>query len=730
MIKFLGKIPFLAYATAFASLIAVYAKVFFAPNSYLFGAWGDGIKNYFSFLFSAQHDTSWWYTKSMNYPYSELLLYTDAQPLLSWSFRILCDVFPALSDYGVAYMNLAMLLSLVFAYVLTYLVLKRLGIRSWFAYLFALGIMALQPQIFRMAGHYGLSYAFVIPLAIYLVLSFQNRWNIARALLEGLCNFLIFFLHPYLGLIFSVSIIFFALPNAALSFQWKKLYPLLGSFLAIGLFMLLTKLGDPHEGRTPDPFGFLMYRAQLKTVLLPHHPPLKPLVQSFIKIGGQQWEGWAYLGLSCVLMIFIMSFRGILKLGRSLRRITSVSSLLFITGLLSLLFSLAIPFTLGLEELIPYLGPLKQFRSLGRFAWIAFFAFNFVVAFKLYAWYRLYRKRTQWAILIVLVPCAFMLFEAWPYHQEVSSGISRGGNAFLAEDNNFSSSEYMAILPIPAQVHGSENFELPGDEETNAKSFLISYKTGIPVLGGSSGRTSIHEAHKQVQAMGPEFYPKLLKEEFPDGKLLLVRRNNWQMNRYERNLWSKADQLESKGIWDFAEIAASDFLSYNPKEIPADSSYSKPIYFDDFDKLESDYVMSGTGAISGSKRQYLRIAQFDSSLKPGNYVLNVWVYTKGYSMPQQNVLLEVKYKGEEGLPRIASVSPGNSVVILEDWSMLEIPFAIDREIEVANLVAKGSRLSTQKAYFDNLMLRKEGTNAGLWINEQQMLWNGFLLSAN
>lgn len=728
----LKKLLFFLLSVAIALLFVAYfySDALFSPNAFLFSAWGDGIKNYFSYLYHIQHDSSWWYTRSMNFPYGELLLYTDGQPVLAWSFRILTSVFPFLSDYALAYLNLWMLGSLALSYVLNFLVLKRLHLSYFAAYAFALGITFLQPQLFRFVGHFGLSYACLIPLAFYLLLGLDKHGKKSSLIALLIINFLSFFLHPYLGLIFSVCILLFS-SNALIFGSIKKKYVqlVLGTFAVIFLYLLITKLSDTHSGRTPDPFGFFHYRAQLKTLLLPHHPPLKPIIESYVKIGGQEWEAWAYFGLTTVIALLSLLVLWFVKIKRKIKRRANLQNRLAFTGIFAMLIALAVPFTLGLEFLVEYLGPLKQFRSLGRFAWIAFYAFNYLVAYKLYVLFRYHqpKKRGIFASLFIILPLVIMVWEGLPYHREVSAAIQSSPNYFLEKPAPIPFENFDAVMGIPLQVHGSENFDLPGESATNAKVFLTSYQSALPIYGGSWGRASVDEARKLVQSMGPDFYPKEVKPDIETYRFLVVKNKNTVLNPFEKVQWNKCSFLYEDDTWEYASLNASELTAYKSFKPAFDDSLSAQVIdFKSFDNENSEQVMSGSGAKSGRKDQYLQISNY-TDLGPGNYVLSVWVYTKGFSMPQMNIFIEGRYVNETELLRFSSVSPGNSVVINGDWSMVQMPFALERPIELLNVVAKGGKYSKQNFYFDNLMLRREGQNAMIKLDEKEFVWNGFVL---
>ena len=57
-------------------------------------------------------------------------------------------------------------------------------------------------------------------------------------------------------------------------------------------------------------------------------------------------------------------------------------NMVFWASFAALLYSFGLPFILGLEFLVEYLGPLQQIRSIGRFTWLFYFAINLVVFYR------------------------------------------------------------------------------------------------------------------------------------------------------------------------------------------------------------------------------------------------------------------------------------------------------------------------------------------------------------
>src|SRR5690554_1164023 len=199
MSKLLLKSENLVFALSLLIVIVLYFPVFLNPNDIVFASAGDGIKNYYTYLFHAKYAHSFWEFQGMNYPFYEHIVYTDAQPLLSYIIHLL-----GLSDYGIGILNSLLLLSFPISAVLIYKVLKHYGVNTIWAICSGITIALFSPQIFRLTGHLSLSYSFAIPLMWLLLIKITEHKNFKWTFILFLVLGIAFFTHPYLGLIMSV----------------------------------------------------------------------------------------------------------------------------------------------------------------------------------------------------------------------------------------------------------------------------------------------------------------------------------------------------------------------------------------------------------------------------------------------------------------------------------------------------------------------------------------------
>ncbi len=182
---------------ALGFLIVLYPKAFFSPNSFLFNAHGDAMKNYYTYAYYIKNNTSNIEFEGMNYPYSEHFLYTDCHPIQAAVLKNIHTYIPALADYSIGLLNFMMLLSLVITTIILYLIFDKLKINRLLSVLGSVAITILSPQIFRITGHFALSYSFVIPLTIYILLLFEDKphW---KYILFLIISILVFFFYTCL----------------------------------------------------------------------------------------------------------------------------------------------------------------------------------------------------------------------------------------------------------------------------------------------------------------------------------------------------------------------------------------------------------------------------------------------------------------------------------------------------------------------------------------------------
>lgn len=739
---------------SFALLFAIYHQALLHANDYLFSPQGDGIKNYYAYLFHAKYDTEFWNFTGMNYPYYEHMVYTDGHPMLSWLIRLL-----GLTDYGVGILNILMLISFPICAFFLLKILSHYGVKPNWAIPAAIVIAFMSPQMFRITGHFSLSYVFAIPALWWLlILTLKKRpifWSIAITLYI----LIFFFTHPYLGLILCFFCLFFALVRWFWNKNlWKQIsfQAALQAILPIIIFQLLVGITDTHENRVGQPSGFFEYYASWKSIFVPHEGPLSYLTKLF-KINVGNWESWNYVGFSTtvfawIILIYLIKNRKNLPFKNIVRH---ELAMFMLAAHLIVLFAFCFPLKYDfLRWIVDLFGPLKQFRVLGRFGWIFFYVFTIFSVVGLYkVWLKSQKK---WAIQTVFyLGIVLYVLEFYPSHKFLSEQIIRSKNPFKQEHLSAEmkeliaftkQGEYDALMFLPFTHLSSENILMQGTEEANYDAFLLSYHAQLPMMNSNTARMSLTEAIAFNNFFSPEFIEKDLVYSLPDSAKILVVRNKDAASPAEMRLIHSSNEVFRNSIYKAFEFDRSRWNTpYYFDEVMAWEkaaqidvgngwkSNSDSVWFI-HEALDNDpsQAFGGTGSLSGEKDQYTIIYELDTrQMKPGMYTATFWYYLLAdrpdvLAVAEQDSVGDMKSFWYDEYP----VSKSNFIV--DNWCFVTLEFEVSQSIEKINLMLTGNG-NGEPFYVDELLIQRSTDRLFRRANrgdEEFVIYNNYWLRAN
>jgi hypothetical protein len=531
----------------------------------------------------------------MNYPYGEHFMYTDCHPVLANLFKFLSTKFDFFKEHSIAILNFLMILSIFLTFIVSYFLLLQFKISKWFSVLFTISIAVLAPQI-------AMSYSVAIPLSWLLLLKTQDadRKNLFYILLF-LNTFFWLFIHAYLGLI----ILFFLLSLVLVNFLrdhakrlkiglYTKQFSIL--LIPIILFYLFTAATDTHVGRTTNPSGFFLYNAEFDDVFLPHHPPIRPVLDSLT--GGvidQEWEAWSYVGFSTTLLFVTFLIWGIIQLIKRKKSTTlqryfqnSMLNNALIAASIVLLFAMAIPFK-QINGLIDLLPVVKQFRATGRFTWPFYFV---ALVFSASVFQELYirligRKKRFFAVVLIVSIGLLNSLEGLSYHIGTYLQIIQSKNSFKKDAlsplfkkalNKINPTDYQAIIALPFYYQGSESYSRPRNQETMFASICFSYHSGIPLVNANLTRTSIQESKNIVQIVSPDFYTKEIEKDIKSEKPFLIIRTKDQITEYETELLQKCKLIFRSDEFSLFSLSKADLFKNRAEQRIANYKFRFNIY--------------------------------------------------------------------------------------------------------------------------------------------------------
>ena len=534
-------------ALAAALLLLVLARPIFKdyftrPNSMMYSFGGDALMLYYNTAYHTRYDDGSM-LRSMNYPDGEYIYLTDAQGsvsnVLQWINHHIADI----SGQTVGIVNALNLYLLFVAVVLVFFLLRALKAHLFTAVLFAPLIVLLSPQIWRMGGHLGLAYTFLIPMAMrwflrkYMVGVLEKR----DAIMLGVSAFFTFN-NPYTG--FNVNF-FLVLAGMLLfvleGFQWKNWKrPAIISgmgLLVLGIVFLNFKLFDPVHDRLNPQWGFFEYHASFEGLFHPPNSILHDwLIRNKIMVTEIGFEAMLNVGIITTLALTAMLLMAlatlILRKNKPvLQRLLPENRILL--GAAFLLFLLAANTSLikiPQDWLEKHMGWMLMFKASGRLGWTFYFALTVTAVVFID---RLYRLTSPWFMAVL-----FSLLVAGIWNSEINQYtrpkfkdvfqpniLDRSHEQEILEilrQNNVEASQYQALLSLPKMMAWSDKILSDINFRTQIYSVRLSLATGLPMVNSMLSRIGLQHTLERVQMHANPLIERSLLQKFPNQKDILL----------------------------------------------------------------------------------------------------------------------------------------------------------------------------------------------------------------
>ncbi|HLN52254.1 MAG TPA: hypothetical protein VK212_01010 [Lentimicrobium sp.] len=739
-------------------LVLFYGDLFYRSNSHLFNVTGDAIKNYYTYAAHSKQQEFIQF-EQMNYPYGENFLYLDCHPVFTVIIKIVAKIFPGIHNYTIGIINFLMLFGIALTALFTYLILVKFKTDKLFALFGAFAISILSPQLFRITSHFALSYSFFIPLTWFLYIRFRESENKLRWSFIIMANSIFwYFIHGYMGMI-TVAFIFltflinflFEKKKFMLAREWMYLF--IQTIIPLAFFYIFIRVTDTHPGRNDQPYGILTYVANFQSVFLPSHPPLKNFYNDIFKIE-TNWEGWAYIGIGSILFILAYVLNSVLKIFRirMVKDATFNNDKILVPSLIAsvilLFLSMGYPFKLNMEYLLDWFPIINNFRGIARFSWPFYYTISIstIVFFSLL----LPSGKSRFVVFIILlfIPFSYIL-EGLPHHETVRKKMTGYPNLFNAkylpesfiQGLNFAdSNKYQAIVPLPFFHIGCEDYKAIGTDKSHITSMVISYHSGIPIMGNYSTNTSIIESKNLIQVLSPNCYNKAIIFDIQSRKPFLVVHTNEDLNKYESDLLFRSQKIFSCGDFTLYSISYDNLLVNNSKTLITDyqkikdhltakngfmvsgSDTSGYLFFDSFENGKSDTTHTGMRAMKGQFKKYTPVVNIDPKklTVDKEYTVSFWMYNQGEKFGQGALssMAFVQTKDRDGkINWISTTNPARSVVIDGDWNLVELTFKMPSAVGELGVYIKGDDKSEKFFYLDDLLIKEKDVDVYKVIRE-------------
>jgi len=743
-----GKGLILTIALATLVILYFFSSHLKSINHIYFSAGGDGFKSYYGSIYHLKVDSTYSKFEGMNYPYGESVFFTDNQPLLTNTVKWISNNIFDFSGNMVAIINLFMILSILIAAIFLFLLFSELGVMWWFGALASVGICMLSPQIGRMAGHFSLSHLFWIPLMLYLILKFSRKQNWRLTIVIALVGFLAASMQLYFIGFYGLLLTFYWVQaknwlkenrssriNAFLHWFVQICVP----FIVLELIMIST---DQVNDRTTHPYGFLIYLAHPVSVFLPSGTPYE-FVPKYIRVFNHlDWEALAFIGVSALVgfLTGLVVFIGRLFTGKAFWRISKqpVLTAFFWASLVALLLSFGLPFKMGMEWLIDYIGPFRQLRALSRFSWLFFYVINVIVFYQLAFWYTNSKKKIVPAIFVV--GSLALLFVDGYFNMRGTASRLLNENQVMADVKNenqenrwikdIDSEEFQAIIPIPYFHVGSENIWIEPKNNSLENTLIASLKTGLPTTAVMMGRTSISQTYRNYALMMDPVHDYDLLNDFRNKKdILLLLMKGYEPNDDEKRLIEVSTLVTENDRFQVNRLSF-DSLAKVPEKYrrEAVSGFDRSKLISMGDLFVNDttsflfyqgYEGESEPPFSGKGAHVLRVKDWNTlfeqklqkAKKDDVYLVSFWMkdfQTDGY--PRFNI--ENTQVGEDGKVLDYFYSDIHRYIKAVDggWALFEIPVFVKTDEVSLKVAIRNDVLSKANYVIDELLIRKKENN--------------------
>lgn len=677
------------------------------------GSGEDGAKNYYTVAYHIQHDSTLSWFEGMNYPEGEHVIYTDNQPLISNLLKAVggsADWLPSLVFFS-------MLIGGWFLFRL----IDFEGSIWWFSILASLGIVFLSPQLLRLGGHYSLAYVGVIPTFLYIVHMESQKHSILYSCLAALFVLLSGFIHPYFMVMLVLYWICIAITDQIAlvkKFEPVSFFKSLGFPIAsLILFRLIIFVSDPVIDRPANPYGFIHYSATWSSVFLPIDFNYFKSLASYVD---QSTEGGFFIGLFALTGLVFGLIQWV-KTGRKVGSL-SLSVKFLLASIPVLLLAVAFPFYVWkFERLLEFVGPLRQFRGIGRFAFVFFFAANLYAATVIGK--LIVRKANKKSFALAFL-CLFLLgFDAYYLSEQVEARTIDGTTAFHdrlrseIEILNVQPTEFQAIIPLPNFHVGSENFRTPEVEGVKEQSFALSLKTGLPLHAVQMSRTSLSQtlSHLELLHFLGQSKLHLCSSKNCHKPFLLLVKPDEAFDTNEEKLITYSTFIQNYRGYELRKLDPENIkqiVDENNLELSSRQSKAKPVKaamnnYRSFDDLSSEKVFAGEGALQINRIDWTDLMPSESMLTADSMAeLSFWFYAGHQQAVNTQIWLWEK-RGDEEIRFEVSEVGDHLAQVRGDWILCTIPIKVESDGNQITIKAHRDG-NNMVIYLDELLLRNVG----------------------
>ncbi len=527
---------FVAFIFAICSTVLLLSNIVTDPGHMMIVIGGDGGHTYHAFLYNIIYENKVW-SYSINYPYGENITYIGGLPVFTIPLTHL-KAFHFKAEHLLAIMHLTIGLSYILGILYNYKIFRFFNVKPFIAIPFSCLIILISPQIYRLLGHFGLTYTCVIPMLFYWSLKYYNNGHWKYPVYIFISGCIVSFSHLYFGGIIFIWILFYVIGFfifTKLSFKEKLRHSSILMLCGVSMFLFIKVfiwLTDPIKDRTAFPSGALGNLTNWKNIVTSTLSPFWNIIKtSTWWHDDSNGEGYIYVGIAVILVCIISSILGLILLFKKKDNLivsdNNFQPIWLFIAIGALLLGMGVPFIWNMAWLLNYMSVFRQFRSLGRFSWIFYYIITVYAVVVINNWYvkAVTAKKYIVAYSAVIVPLFIWSLDAKGYVDFFRDKISyspsnyafyfskqeQNWNQFLKKHNH-NQNDFQAIIVLPFFNLGSEKITQENDmtswvSTTGGKASL---QLHLPLVDAYTSRESLSMAEKQVRIIAGPFSDKPL----------------------------------------------------------------------------------------------------------------------------------------------------------------------------------------------------------------------------
>ncbi len=751
-------------------LLVGFKDVLFYPNQVLLTSGGDGIKNYFTYLFYIAQDKGTHFS-GMNYPYGEHILFTDNTPFLSSIIAWSKNYFPFLVENSLGILHFILLANVPIAAIYIYKIMQHFGSKPWWSILSAIFIVFFSPQLFRIHGHFGMALVVMIPFVIFQLVKYQEQTKIKYSIAIFLVSSCLAFFHLYnlviiAFLVFSYLLSYWIIERKTWQQKLRYSIPLLFSIgLSFVLFLSFVSITDNVKDRPSYPYGTFQYNTVGKDLFVS-----QTYLGNVLKVifGGHEsifdGEGNGYVGLLGIVVVIFLIIDFVKKLINKKSNFPILKSLKpyhiwLLTSLWSLLFAMGFPLIFFKDLLTDAIPFLRQFRAMGRFIWI--FYYLFMISSALFAYYfsqqLSIKNKNLWSkivFVVVLGIWSVQLLGYFQYYHALSLNFRKMYESFndknaenwtsFLQKKGYKSSDFQAVIGLPFYHIGSEKIWIMDVNEgaTSYNLFKTALQTKLPIVNVMMSRTSWQQTFEMIRIADGQFSEKTYYQLCNEKPFLILvsDSNNIKLKEKEWIQQSKFLGKKEDGtlVYSITPEQIKNYEDATRKQAQQLAVNAKPnkegilenkhsfFYFQHFDQYNSDSTRAGKGLwkpIPNSKKVMIDSFSIPSSMEDSMFHFSIWVKCNLYDFRTPCLYIEQFNEKNEQI-FMDEVNIKYSTFVDGAWFLAEKDFQIYKSTQKIQIWIQENIMNRTYLALDEMQIYPLGKTSYYWEENQgqEKLW--------